>query len=283
MTADVSVVAVGACTEAQALTNAAGAAGKAPSVQHLQPWRCSLARGFLDLYVDHHGALDPTDIEARLAVLSCGAALHHAVASLAADGWHAVVVRLPNRAHPDHVAQVHLAHLIPVTGTVRDRQTIGMRHTHRRPDLSTGIDGDTAWSITAAVQSTGTRLRLLRPGQRLDLAIGDDQDQRTAAGPPEAPSRHLSHDGDLITSPAHGHAATIAILYGSEDSTLAWLRAGEALSAAWLTATELGVSVMPLSATTVTATPREKMRRVLGGPGYPYLVLRLDTIERRRC
>jgi hypothetical protein len=279
MTSDASAVTVGARTEAQALANAAGTAGKAPSVQHVQPWRWCLAGGFLDLYLDHHLVPEATGIEGRLAVLSCGAALHHAVASLTADGWHAVVVRLPNRAQPDHLAQVHVAHQIPVVGTVRDRHTIGILHTNRPPDPSTGIDGDTVWSITAAVQSTGTRLRLLRPAQVFELAIAADHDQRTAAAGPEGPSRYLSHNGDLIASQTHGHAAVIAILYGSEDSTLAWLRAGEALSAAWLTATELGISVMPLSATIVTATNRETMRRLLGGPGHPYLVLRLGTIE----
>jgi hypothetical protein len=49
--------------------------------------------------------------------------------------------------------------------------------------------------------------------------------------------------------------------------------AGEALSAAWLTATELAVSVVPMSATIESATGREKLRRLLGGVGYPYLVL----------
>jgi hypothetical protein len=135
-----------------------------------------------------------------------------------------------------------------------------MRHINGRPIISTGIDGDTVWSITAAVQSTGTRLRLLRPAQAFEL------------------SHYLSHDGDLLTSQAQGPAAVVAILYGSEDSTLAWLRAGEALSAALLTATELAIAVTPLCATIETAATREKIRRFLGGPGYPYLVLRLSTI-----
>lgn len=35
------------------------------------------------------------------------------------------------------------------------------------------------------------------------------------------------------------------LLYGDADEPLNWLRAGEALSAGWLTATERGVSILP--------------------------------------
>jgi hypothetical protein len=121
--------------------------------------------------------------------------------------------------------------------------------------------GKAAWRVERGYCTGG--------GRPLDGSIPD------AASPATAPG----HYGDPLTSQAHGHAAVIAILYGSEDSTLAWLRAGEALSAAWLTATELAVSVMPLSATIEIAITREKMRRLLGGLGYPYLVLRLGAIE----
>jgi hypothetical protein len=157
MTNDGSAGAVDARTATQALADAAVAAGNAPSIQYTRPWRWCLTGDELDLYVECRRGLEITDLEARLAVLSCGAALHRAVASLTANGWHAVPARLPNRAHPDHLARVHIGHQLPVVGTVRPRQTIGVRHTNRRPDLSTGIDGDTVWSITAAVQSAGPR------------------------------------------------------------------------------------------------------------------------------
>ena len=309
MTLDASAGAAGARAETQALANAAVAAGQAPSIHHTQPWRWCLTGDELDLYVDYRRGIEVTDLEARLAVLSCGAALHRAVVSLTANGWHAVLARVPNRAHPDHLAQVHIAHQIPVVATVPHRQTIGV-HTNRRPDLSTGIDGDTVWSITAAVQSTGTRLHLLHPAQVFELAVAADHAQRTAAGttawqaergywiggdrplggsipaayphdasPATTSGRYLDYHGDPRTSQAHGHTAVVAVLYGSGDSTLAWLRSGEALSAAWLTATKLAVSVVPLSATIEIAATREKMRRLLGGLGHPYLVLRLGTIE----
>jgi len=47
----------------------------------------------------------------------------------------------------------------------------------------------------------------------------------------------------------------------------------EALSAAWLTAAEFGVGVLPLSVTGEMIGARRAMRVVLAGCGFPYLML----------
>jgi nitroreductase len=104
-----------------------------------------------------------------------------------------------------------------------------------------------------------------------DAAIPDQAPQTTV------PSRGFGHHGDPPGSEAHENAAAFAILYGPEDGAVDWLRTGEALSAAWLTATELGLSVLPLSATIEVAATREHMRRLLSGLGHPHLVLRFNT------
>src|SRR6185295_7319813 len=93
------------------------------------------------------------------------------------------------------------------------------------------------------------------------------------------PGRDFGHHGDLPIGAEHHQAAVFAILYGRDDEPLDWLRAGEALSAGWLTATELGVSVLPLSATVEIAATRQAMRALLASTGRPYLVLRLGTIN----
>jgi nitroreductase len=310
MTTDASVHAVDTRAEARALSNAATTAALAPSIHNTQPWRWRVTHNGLDLHLDHSRDLEVTDPDSRLAILSCGAALHHALVSLAADGWHAVLVRLPCPAHPDHLAQVRLDHRIPVTLAARRHlQTIGLRHTDRRPTLDTPIDADRLRSIAAAVESAGAGLHLLRPDQVYDLAAAGDHAQRTetdeaawqaelghwtggtrplGSGIPDTvipdhapqttvPGRDFGHHGDLPISETHDRAAAFAILYGPEDSTLGWLRAGEALSAAWLTATELGVSVLPLSATIEVPATRENMRHLLADLGYPCLVLRFGT------
>jgi hypothetical protein len=269
-----SAGAVDTRVEAQALADAAVAAASGPSIHHTQPWRLRLTDNELDLYIEYRRGLEVTDLEACLDVLSCGAALHRAVVSLTAGGWHAVPTRLPNRGHPDHLARLCIGHEVRgELGAARQRPTNGLRRASRRADVSTGIDGDILWSITAAVQSTGTRLHLLQPAQVFDLATAADHAQHDAS-----PARS-GHYVDLLTSQAHDRAAVVVILYGSENSTLAWLRAGEAFSAAWLTAADLAVSVRPLSAMIEMATTREKARRLLGGLSYPYLVLSLDAME----
>jgi hypothetical protein len=68
-----------------------------------------------------------------------------------------------------------------------------------------------------------------------------------------------------------------AVLFGDGDEPQGWLRGGEALSAAWLTATTLGVSVVPLSGVIEVTHTRQTLRRLLAGLGDPYLVLRLGV------
>jgi len=296
--------------EARALFDAAAIAGHAPSIHNTQPWRWRVTDNELDLHLDRSRGLEVTDPASRLAVLSCGAALHHALVSLAAAGWHAIIARLPDPSHPDHLAQLRLDHRIPVTPAARRHlQTVGLRHTDRRPTLDTPVDAERLRSVVAAVESAGARLHLLRHHQVYDLAAAADHAQRSesddaawqaelgywtggtrplGSGIPDAaipdrapqttvPGRDFGHDGDLTVSAAHDHAAVFGILYGPEDGRLDWLRAGEALSAAWLTATELGVAVLPLSATVELVTTRERMRHLLADLGHPYLVLRFGT------
>jgi hypothetical protein len=93
------------------------------------------------------------------------------------------------------------------------------------------------------------------------------------------PGRDFGHYGTLPISAEHDTAAVFAMLYGHGDRPEEWLRAGETLSAGWLTATELGVTVLPLSATIEVHGIRAVMRRLVADLGYPYLILRLGTVN----
>jgi hypothetical protein len=221
---------------------------------------------------------------------------------------------MPNPAEPEHLARLRIDGPAPTPVeplTVRRAQTIRLRHSDRRPVTGTPVGPDELAAITTAVEAEGTWLHILRPDQVLDLAAAASYAQRTEAaesawqaelahwsggtrptrsGIPDAaiphqapqttvPGRDFGHQGDLPINADHGQAAAFAILYGRDDEPLDWLRAGEALSAGWLTATELGVSVLPLSATVEIAATRQAMRALLAGTGHPYLVLRLGTIN----
>lgn len=143
------------------------------------------------------------------------------------------------------------------------------------------------------VEAQGTRLHTLSPGQLLDLA---DAVARVQDGPaadtawqaeltywtgPAGPARPGTpgHHGDLPVTARHDKAAAFVMLHGSADEPLHWLRAGEALSAGWLTATGHAVSVLPHSAPAQTGATRQAMRAMIAGGGFPYLVLRLGTAD----
>jgi nitroreductase len=296
----------------QALAESAAAAGYAPSIHNTQPWRWRLTRDGLDLHLEPGRLLQTTDPDTRLATLSCGAALNHARVSLAAQGWHATVTRMPDPADTGHLAHLRIDEPAPVDpDAVRRLQTIGLRHTDRRPLADTPVSRDALNAITTAVEAEDTWLHILLPDQLLDLAAAADHAQRTEAtepawqaelaywtggtrpagtGIPDAaipreapqttvPGRDFGHHGALPISAKHDRSAVFAILYGRDDEPLAWLRAGEALSAGWLTAAERGVSVVPLSVIVEVAGTREVTRRLVAHLGRPYLVLRLGRTD----
>jgi hypothetical protein len=299
-------------TTTDTLAEAAAAAGHAPSIHNSQPWRWVAHGDSLDLYREHNMRLRATDPDNRLTTLSCGAALHHARTALAAAGWGTGVARLPDPLAPSHVARITVTDRITVTPQAqRALQTMQLRHTDRRPVTGTPIDDEQLRSITHAVEREGGWLHVLprdgvvelgaatsaaqqaqstQPEWQAELAYWTGGARPTGSGVPDTaipqrptettvPSRDFGHTGTLPVSAEHDRAATFVILYGQQDEALDWLRAGEALSAAWLTATELDVSVLPLSVAVEVAATRVVLRRLLSGLGQPYLVLRLGRGE----
>jgi hypothetical protein len=102
---------------------------------------------------------------------------------------------------------------------------------------------------------------------------------RATAAAGTVPRDGLSINAALSIGADHDRSADFVLLYGPTDEPADWLSAGEALSAGWLTATEHGVSVLPHSAPTEVRSTRRAMRELLADTGYPYLVLRLGTID----
>jgi hypothetical protein len=91
------------------------------------------------------------------------------------------------------------------------------------------------------------------------------------------PDREFRPPSDRPISVELDKAARFAIVYGRSDESRDWLRAGEALSAGWLTATERGVSVLSISAPVEVPATRDAMRRMLSCLSHPFLVVRLST------
>ncbi|PWR06363.1 nitroreductase [Micromonospora acroterricola] len=294
-----------------ALAEAAATAGRAPSVHNTEPWSWRVLPDALELRTAPDRQLAATDPEGRLLALSCGAALHHARLALTAEGWRAVVERLPDPQDAELLARLTtLGRVAADPDVLRLVRCMRIRHTDRRPLSDEQVPTDAIGEITRAVTAEGGRLQILDRDQVLELAAtaghadtveAEDPELRaelaywtsragTGAGlPPEVlpeqppqttvPARDFGRAGSLPVGPGHDSAAVYALLHGDEDERDSWLRAGEALSAAWLTATRLGISVVPLSAVVEVPGTRQTLRQLLAGLGFPYLVLRLGIAD----
>ena len=290
---------------ADALRQAAVLAGRAPSVHNSQPWRWRPGDRTLDLFLAGDRLPAGTDPQARFAVLSCGAALHHARVHLAAQGVDVAVDRLPG-PDPDLLARVRVTGRIPVEPVATLlAQAAEVRHTDRRDRPGPPLDTDKLRCVGMAVRAEGAALRTVRPDQVYDLAaaadlargvmaeepgweaelsdwVGGDRRPRHTGVPAVArrpAERARSRAGTTLIAETRQRAAVFSVLHGPGDERADWLRAGEALSAGWLTATRLDVAVLPLSGVVAVPDARRIIRRLACGAGFPYLVLRFAAAE----
>jgi nitroreductase len=301
-----------------ALVSAAEFAGLAPSIHNTQPWRWRVVGKVLELRAERQRQLEVTDPYGHLLLISCGAALHHAVTALAAEGWRSEIRRIPDRDDPELLATVTVTASVPAsTEAMRAVQILRIRHTDRRPVSETPPATHAVEAVAAAAAEAGASLHRLRPDEVIELAVVADRAQEAELGDPEwqaelaywsgglraggtgipdsaipgepapttVPGRDfgrrgtLAMGGDAEVSAGHDGAAVYGILFGQDDSAGGWLRAGEALSAAWVTALEHGLSILPMSAAVEIPATRQSLRHVLGHVAEPYLALRLGIAD----
>ncbi|WP_432839543.1 Acg family FMN-binding oxidoreductase [Dactylosporangium sp. CA-092794] len=291
-----------------ALAAAADAARLAPSVHNTQPWRWVVHGDRMELFAVPDRQLREQDPDGRLMVLSCGAALHHALVGLAAEGWTGRV----ERPAAEPLAVVYAEKHEPADPhTMQRMQLLRVRHTDRRAVSEEPVASEVRQALVDAARAHGAQLHVLDRDQVLQLAVmiehsgaAEQQDERMraetatwvggarpegtgvpdAAIPSELPlttvaERDFGVAGTLSAGPGHDNAAAYAVLYGDGDEPMDWLAAGEALSELWLSATALGAAVLPLSSPVELDFSRQALRRMLGDVGYPYLVLRLGTSD----
>jgi nitroreductase family protein len=297
------------------LTEAVEHAVRAPSVHNTQPWRWRIGRNTVDLYADPARHLPATDPDRRDLILSCGAALHHFAVALAAAGRSVQVVRMPDPEDRWLLATVRVdvgspnalaAGLFPAI----DRRRTDRRRMSHRPVPATAVRRlqDVARSTGAVLVSvTGPAMR-----KRLTLAL-EEAARRQAATPGYGAELEIwtrrhpgARDGVSATAvaapptglteptglrrfpraelrqplPPAGHgrpddAAEFLLLTTPTDREIDRLRAGEAASAVLLTATGIGLATTPLSQGTEVAASRDLLRRTLGVPENPQLLLRI--------
>ncbi|MCU7725306.1 nitroreductase [Actinoplanes sp. KI2] len=292
----------------QALLQAAEAARYAPSVHNTQPWTWTVYPDRLELNAAVERQLTVQDPDAHMLLLSCGTALHHAQIALDAAGWQYRVHRPAGTPlaviYPERHVGAHLEAL-------RRFEQLRVRHTDRRTVNDSPLPAAALDTLVAAAESAGARLHVLRRDQIIDLAVIVEHAQQTESSderlrretaewvggdraegsgipaanlPAEPPlttvaERDFGTAGTLPAGAGHDAGATYAVLYGTGDEPVDWLRAGEALNALWLETTEHGATVLPLSGPTEVPYTRSELRRIIGGVGEPYLVVRLGMLD----
>jgi nitroreductase len=290
----------------RALAEAVTVAGRAPSIHNTQPWRFVVdgTDRAIELHIEPSRQLLELDPEGRMMFVSCGAALNHAVVALNAAGWRTAV----DRTGTDFTARVRVTgHGEPDALAVSRLAAVPRRQTDRRPVAALPVPAEALAKISRAVTGTGLGLHVLRGREVVDLAVavdrallaeGSDDRQRAelaawvggarpaGTGIPDAaipgsapettvPGRDFGVNGTLAAAPGHDERAVYAVLYGTGDRPADWLRAGEALSAAWLDAVAEGLTLLPVSSPAEIPGARLRLGRLVANVGFPYLVVRL--------
>jgi nitroreductase len=252
-------------------------AARAPSFHDRQPWLWRVAADSLHLYADSDRRGPETDAESRDVLLSCGAALHHGVVALAALGWRAKVQWLPNAAEPEHLAAVELyphpaSALDVVLASAIPRQREDWRLYSSFPVSAADIA--LIGARAAGVGVTTRRVETLPEVQH----VVTQAVWRHARNSDEAGDTAHQDERDMVfadTQALQDHAVVLAL--GTKDDTrLARLRAGQAMSLALLSATSLGLASCPITEPLASADARDALHdRLFSIVGRPQTLLRI--------
>ncbi|MEV4603630.1 NAD(P)H nitroreductase [Amycolatopsis sp. NPDC049253] len=282
---------------------------RAPSVHNSQPWRWAKGARSLHLYADPSRQLAHTDPDGRDLLIGCGAALHHLRIGFAALGWRAEVHRLPHPAEPDHLAAVEFRRSEPTASEVALAAAIPQRRTDRRRLSSWQVPRDYLESIAEAVADEGVVLRVAENAERHYLAVAiEEANRRHQADPayrdelaawsgrrvaPDGvpsrsapmpdptpgtqPTRHFADPELAEPAGTTGEDAetVLLVLSTASDDRMSRLRAGEATSAALLTATRFGLATCPLTEPLELPDVRRTVENEVSSGTFPQMVLRL--------
>lgn len=280
---------------------------RAPSVHNTQPWKWRIADDTVALHADATRHLIGTDPDQRDLVISCGAALHHLRAALAAAGVPTAIERTPDPEDSGLLAVVRMQPGLPDPRDVALAAAIDMRRTDRRALIAPPqpaqlrrlvalaarygarlhpVLGAVARARLGAVLGEAAARQRHTPGYPAELAIWTRRYADARDGVPAELRTYqpAAHDlrpfppGRLTPAPRPSapRAADVAapadldalvVLTTDADTVTDRLRAGEALSAVLLDATALGLASTPLSQAVEIEHTRQQLAQAL--PGMP--------------
>ena len=282
-------------------------ATRAPSVHNTQPWRWRASGHVLELFADRRHQLHASDPSGRNLVISCGAVLHHAQVVAEALGWSPRVTRHPDPSQPDLLASLELTAAPPRAASVAMLDAIDTRCTDRRRFTSWPVPEERLSRLSRVASDAGTRAIALtdaserfraerlvdratelqrahpatmaeqrswrdRVGDGIPSAVVPAQSLPAAAHPHRFGAGFLEDLGEREIEGPDG----LLVVFDTTDDEPAWLRAGEGLSAMWLSATSGGLSLVPLTQVIEVRETRHAFQlEVLGGLAHPLILARV--------
>ena len=291
----------------QAMADLVAAATLAPSMHNTQPWRFRIgpASQTIDLYADPARMLRFGDPDGRALHIACGAALFNLRLAAAVAGRQPVVRLLPDPGQPLLLATVRLAgRRRPQPDELELHEAVFARHTNRSPYSSQPVPPGVLAELARAARLEGAivhfpdhqeAIRLLGlardaerglladPGYRGELArwAGGARDREGLPDQVVAPHdpRGTAPVRDFTPAGPASYAwfedePQLAVLATPFSGRADWLRAGQALERAWLTATARGLAVCPLTHPLETADAW-LVRDPRSGAENPQMILRL--------
>lgn len=286
---------------------------RSPSVHNTQPWLWRLQGGRLELIADVSRQLVHADPDGRDLMLSCGAVLQHLQVVSAGFGWSARVRRLPDPDRPLLLAAVTFSPSARSAHAAAALRAVAARQTDRRRFTSWPVPVERLHSLAATgsqwgaqvlpVAGESVRTQLRRLTARADRIQQQDAEylaeleswvragrdglvpaalpaHDSPVGPADAVNRRFP--SGTLADPPTGVEVTgdgMLLVCTSADDAISRVRAGEAMSAVWLRATEEHLAVVPLSqAVEVEETRREVRQAILGGLAHPQILLRVGWL-----
>jgi len=290
------------------ITEIVETASRAPSVHNSQPWLWEYDGVRLILRADWSRRLRHADAVGRDLLISCGAALHHAMVAAAALGWPTLVRRLPDSASADLVATLDFSRRPrgPVGTAVLE--AIRQRVTDRRTPSAQQVPLESLAALVRVATTHGAIATLLPDSatedlrdlmllatviQDSDVAYLEELDAWTRSsaedGIPASSVVFLPHrrrvngagtrfqSGALLDHEPDGRPQQAWLLLStSSDDPTSRVRAGEALSAILLFGTLQGLAIVPYTQPIEVDTARTGIEdSLLRGSANLQVILRI--------
>lgn len=253
---------------------------RAPSVRNSQPWRWTRTENSLHLRAGRDRQVRETDPNGCDLLLSCGAVLDHIRIVFASLGWRTWVRRLPEPDQTELLAVIRFSLGDPTEEELALAAAIPARRSDRRRYAETPIAESELARLTGRAEAMGVVVREAVEEDSRDhlLRAIADTDRMRLAGHAyllELVEWDPARVAKGVETPAEDREPVLLVLGTSADDRLSRLRAGEAVSAVLLAATECGLSSCVLTEPLGFRDARRVVGSRLLGGAHPQVVIRL--------